>query len=80
MVVVEVIMEAKMILVGPFENHNQAFYWVQQMMKENPNKTTILAINDNEPETIRAYVGDAEEAASELLAPAFDLFKQFQEH
>jgi len=80
MVVVEVIMQAKMILVGPFENHNQALYWVQQMMKENPGKTTVLAVNDNEPDTIRAYVGDPAEAPSELLAPAFDLFKQFQEH
>ncbi|MGZ4961823.1 MAG: hypothetical protein ACXWIU_16575 [Limisphaerales bacterium] len=80
MVVVEVIMQAKMILVGPFENHTQALYWVQQMLKENPGKTTIIAINDNEPETIRAYVGDPEEVPSELLAPAFDLFKEFQEH
>ena len=80
MVVVEVIMQAKMILVGPFENHNQALYWVQQMLKENPGKRTIIAINDNEPDTIRAYVGDPEEVPSELLAPAFDLFKEFQEH
>ncbi|MGZ5529970.1 MAG: hypothetical protein ACXWJB_14940 [Limisphaerales bacterium] len=80
MVVVEVIMQAKMILVGPFENHTQALYWVQQMLKENPGKTTIIAINDNETETIRAYVGDPEEVPSELLAPAFDLFKEFQEH
>lgn len=80
MVVVEVIMQAKMILVGPFENHNQALYWVQQMMKENPDKTTILAINDNKPDTIRAYVGDPDEEPSELLTPAFDLFKEFQEH
>lgn len=80
MVVVEVIMQAKMILVGPFENHNQALYWVQQMMKENPDKTTILAINDNQPDTIRAFVGDPNEEPSELLAPAFDLFKEFQPH
>ncbi|MDB6058646.1 MAG: hypothetical protein JWO95_2490 [Verrucomicrobiales bacterium] len=81
MVVVEVIMQAKMILVGPFENHNQALFWVQQMMQENPGKTTIVAVNDNEPDTIRAYLGDpAEVEPSELLAPAFDLFKEFQEH
>lgn len=79
MVVVEVIMSAKMILVGPFENHNQALYWVQQMMNENPDKAVVLAINDNKPDTIRAYVGDAEET-SELLAPAFDLFRELQQH
>ncbi len=80
MVVVEVIMQSKMILVGPFENHNQSLYWVQQMMKENPGKTTILAVNDNEPDTIRAYVGDPNEEPSDLLAPAFDLFKEVHQH
>lgn len=80
MVVVEVVMQAKMILVGPFQTRSQALYWVQQMMKENPGKTTILAINDNEPDTIRAYVGDADEEPSELLAPAFNLFKDLQPH
>jgi hypothetical protein len=78
MVVVEVIMQAKMILVGPFETHNQALYWITQMMKENPGKTTILAINDNEPDTIRTYVGDPNEELSELLTPVFDLFKELQ--
>lgn len=80
MVVVEVVMQAKMILVGPFETHNQALYWVQQMMNENPGKTTILAINDNEPDTIRAYVGDPNEQPTDLLAPAFNLFKDLQPH
>jgi hypothetical protein len=80
MVVVEVIMQSKMILVGPFENHNQSLYWVQQMMKENPGKTTILAVNDNEPDTIRAYVGDPNEEPSDLLAPTFDLFKEVHQH
>jgi hypothetical protein len=78
MVVVEVIMQAKMILVGPFENHNQGLFWVQQMMKENPGKTTILAVNDNEPETIRAYIADPTEEPSDLLAPAFNVFKELQ--
>jgi hypothetical protein len=80
MVVVEVIMQAKMILVGPFQNHNQALYWVQQMMNENPDKTTVIAINDNEPDTVRAYVGDPSEEPSELLAPAFNVFKELQPH
>jgi hypothetical protein len=80
MVVVEVIMSAKMILVGPFENHDQALYWVQQMMKENPDKAVVLAINDNKPDTIRTYVGDPDEETSELLTPAFDLFKELQQH
>jgi hypothetical protein len=79
MVVVEVIMSAKMILVGPFENHNQALYWVQQMMNENPDKAVVLAVNDNKADTIRAYVGEPEET-SELLSPAFDLFRELQQH
>jgi hypothetical protein len=80
MVVVEVIMQSKMILVGPFETHTQALYWIQQMMNENPDKATNLAVNDNEPDTVRAYIGDPGEEPSDLLAPAFNVFKDLQPH
>jgi hypothetical protein len=50
------------------------------MMNENPDKATILAVNDNEPDTVRAYIGDPGEEPSDLLAPAFNVFKDLQPH
>ena len=76
MIIVEAIMQKKVILVGPFENQAQAFRWIRQILRENAGETAIVSTNDNTPDSVRVYIGEPEERpACDFLRPVFDLFR-----
>jgi hypothetical protein len=76
MVIVEVIMQKKVIVVGPFESQAQATRWVRQILRENSGETAIISSNDDTPDTLRVYIGEpADRPAKDFLRPVFDLFR-----
>lgn len=80
MIVVEVILKTKMILIGPFDNHDQALAWISELLEENPKEAAVIAVNDNHPDRIRVYIGKPEPKNKKpkndnLVAPVFELFR-----
>lgn len=58
MVVVEIMLEMKMVFVGPFDTQLQAIHWIGELVEANPEEKTLIAINENRPNSIQVYVGD----------------------
>lgn len=76
MVAVEIMMQMKMLLVGPFENQRQALNWIGELVEANPKEKVIIAVNDTSPTRIRVYAGEPQpELPDGIRAPVFDLFR-----
>ena len=70
MVIVEIFLNMKIMLVGPFGSRQKAMKWVGELIEDNPGETAVIAVNDNIPQSVRVYMGDQEEEDGDGVFPA----------
>lgn len=76
MVTIEMILPAKIVIIGPFEDEDQAVRWVRVLMREHPDQTALITSHDDHPETMRVYIGVLASRPSDgFFSHVFDVFE-----
>lgn len=76
MVTIEMILPAKIVIIGPFEDQDQAVRWVRVLMREHPDQKALITAHDDHPENLRVYVGvPMGRPAEGFFSHVFDVFE-----
>lgn len=81
MVTIEMILPAKIVIIGPFDDQDQAVRWVRVVMREHPEQKALVTAHDDHPENIRVYIGlPANRPAEGYFSKVFDVFETAVKH